>query len=105
MNVLILIGSILLLVVGAIYPLLAMVLMVRRMNQPGATPLSATHIGLRLMLIATIPLAGILGGFAGLQPAVWESDFLRYLILVTAALSVAGIGLLAFTPGPGKGDA
>lgn len=105
MNVLLLIGSIFLLVVGAVYPLLAMALLVRRMNQPTAAALPPVEIGLRLMLIATIPLAGILGGFAGLQPAVWQSDFLRYLILITGALSVVGLGWLTLTRGGGRGQA
>jgi hypothetical protein len=59
--------------------------------------LGSTAIMVRLFLIATVPLAGILGGFAGLLPAVWESFVLRVLIMVTAVASLAGFIFLAFT--------
>ena len=94
-EILIKVGAVLLLVVGAIYPLAAMVGMVRRMNQPGLPPMTSTTLMLRLMLIATVPLAGILGGFGGLLPAVWESFVLRVVIMAAAATSVLGFVVLA----------
>lgn len=89
------IGAVLLLIVGITYPLIAMVSMVRRMNHPTLPRPGSTAIMVRLALIATVPLAGILGGFAGLLPAVWESFVLRSLILGAAAASV--VGFIALT--------
>jgi len=89
------VGAILLLIFGAVYPLAAMVGMALRMNKPGTPPMGPTTVMVRLMLIATVPLAGILGGFAGLLPTVWESFVLRVLILAAAAASVIGFVALA----------
>jgi hypothetical protein len=95
-DILLTIGAVLLLIVGIIYPLVAMVMMVRRMNHPTLPRMGSTGIMVRLFLIATVPLAGILGGFAGLLSAVWESFVLRGLILATAAASLVGFIILAF---------
>ncbi len=94
-DTLIKIGAVLVLTIGAIYPLIAMVGMVRRINRPGATPMSPYAMMVRLLLIATVPLAGILGGFAGLLPAVWESFVLRVVILAATAASIIGFIALA----------
>lgn len=95
-DILLKIGALFLLIVGILYPLVAMVMMVRRMNHPTLPRVGSTGIMVRLFLIATVPLAGILGGFAGLLPAVWESFVLRGLILTTAAASLVGFIILAF---------
>jgi hypothetical protein len=95
-DILLTIGAVLLLIVGITYPLVAMVVMVRRMNHPTLPRMGSTGIMVRLFLIATVPLAGILGGFAGLLPAVWESFVLRGLIVATAAASLVGFIILAF---------
>ncbi|MEZ4836958.1 MAG: hypothetical protein R2873_34020 [Caldilineaceae bacterium] len=89
-EILIKVGAVLILIVGAVYPLAAMVGMVRRMNQPGMPPMGPMTLMVRLMLIATVPLAGLLGGFAGLLPAVWASFVLRVVILAAAIASVTG---------------
>jgi hypothetical protein len=90
-------GAIALLIIGITYPLIAMVDLVRRMNRPGLPPLSTREIMVRLFLIASVPLAGILGGFAGLLPAVWASFVLRSLIIATAAGSLIGFVVLLVT--------
>jgi hypothetical protein len=89
------VGAILILIFGAVYPLAAMVGMALRMNKPGIPTMGPMTVMVRLMLIATVPLAGILGGFAGLVPTVWESFVLRVLILSAAAASVLGFVALA----------
>jgi hypothetical protein len=94
-DILLTIGAVLLLIFGAVYPLVAIFGLVNRMNRPGLPPPSPINVMLRLFLIATVPIAGILGGFAGLVPAVWESFVLRMLILATAAASLAGFVILA----------
>lgn len=94
-EILIKVGAVLILIVGAVYPLVAMVGLVQRMNRPGLPPMGAATMMIRLMLIATVPLAGLLGGFAGLLPAVWESFVLRVVILASAAASVIGFVALA----------
>jgi len=94
-DILLTIAAVLLLIFGAVYPLVAIFALVNRMNRPGLPPPSPTNVMLRLFLIATVPIAGILGGFAGLVPAVWESFFLRVLILATGAASLAGFVILA----------
>ncbi len=94
-EILIKVGAVLILIVGAVYPLVAMVGLVQRMNRPGLPPMGAATMMVRLMLIATVPLAGLLGGFAGLLPAVWESFVLRVVIVASAAASVIGFVALA----------
>lgn len=95
MDVLIKIGAVLLLLVGAVYPMAAIVGLMQRMNRkPGPLPAPA-QVMVRMLLIATVPLASILGGFAGLNGSVWESNVLRGVILVAAATSVVGFVVLA----------
>jgi hypothetical protein len=94
MDVLIKIGAVLLLLVGAVYPMAAIVGLMQRMNRkPGPLPAPA-QVMVRMLLIATVPLAGILGGFAGLNASVWESNVLRGVILVAAGVSVVGFVVL-----------
>jgi len=94
-DILIKMGAVLLLLVGAIYPMAGIVGLMQRMNRkPGPLPAPA-QVMVRMLLIATVPLAGILGGFAGLNAAVWESNVLRGVILVAAAASLVGFVVLA----------
>ncbi len=88
------IGAILLLVVGALYPMMAMVGLVRRLNRPDAPAPTPFEIMVHLFLIATVPIAGILGGFAGLLPAMWQNTILRLMVLTTGAASLAGFVIL-----------
>ncbi len=91
MDILIKIGAGLLLLIGAIYPMLGITEMVRwanRQKAPFRNPLPAM---LRLMLIATVPLAGILGGLAVFLPQIWASEVLRIVIYATGAFSVLGL--------------
>ncbi len=94
-DLLITLGAIVLLIIGAVYPLIAIYAMVNRMNRKDAPPPAPLGIMVRFLLIATVPIAGILGGFAGLVPAVWASLVLRILILAMAAASLAGFVTLA----------
>lgn len=95
MDILIKIGAVLLLLVGAVYPMAAIVGLMQRMNRkPGPLPAPA-QVMVRMLLIATVPLAGILGGFAGLNASVWESNVLRGVILVAAGVSVVDFVVLA----------
>lgn len=95
MDVLIKIGAVLLLLIGAVYPMAAIVGLMQRINRkPGPLPAPA-QVMVRMLLIASVPLAGILGGFAGLNASVWESNVLRGVILVAAAVSVVGFVVLA----------
>ncbi len=72
----------------------AIVGLMQRMNRkPGPLPAPA-QVMVRMLLIATVPLAGILGGFAGLNASVWESNVLRGVILVAAGVSVVGFVVL-----------
>ena len=94
-DILLKIGAVFLLIGGAVYPLVAIYGLVSRLNRPGLPPPLPLDVMLRLFLIATVPIAGILGGFAGLLPAVWESLVLRALILATGAASLAAFLVLA----------
>ncbi len=94
MDIFITIGAILLLLVGAIYPIMAILGLMARLNRkPGPLPAPA-QVMVRMLLIATVPLAAILGGFAGLNSAVWGSNVLRLVILIAAAASVIGFAAL-----------
>jgi len=95
MDILIKIGAVLLLLVGAVYPMAAIVGLMQRMNRkPGPLPAPA-QVMVRMLLIASVPLAGILGGFAVLNESVWESNVLRGVILVAAGVSAVGFVVLA----------
>jgi len=95
MDALIKIGAVLLLLAGAIYPMIAILGLMQRMNRkPGPLPASV-QVMVRMLLIATVPLAAMLGGFAGLNASLWESTVLRGVILVAAAASVIGFVVLA----------
>jgi len=94
MDILMTIGAILLLLTGAIYPMAGILGLMQRINRkPGPLP-SPAQVMVRMLLIASVPLGGILGGFAGLNPAIWESTVLRGVILVAAVVSVIGFAVL-----------
>ncbi len=95
MDILIKIGAVLLLLAGAIYPMFAIFGLMNRLNRKGAPLPSPAQMMVRMLLIATVPLAGILGGFAGLSPSVWNSNVLRWVILMAAAASAVGFIVLA----------
>ena len=95
MDVLVKIGAVLLLIGGAVYPLAAIYRLMARMNQKERGFPSPAQVMVRLFLIATVPLAGILGGFAGLSPAVWQSGVLRAVIIGAAVASLGGFVVLA----------
>ncbi len=95
MDVLSKIAAVLLLLAGAVYPLAAILGLMQRLNRkPGPLPAPA-QVMVRMALIASVPLAAILGGFAGLSPAVWNSVVLRGVILIAALASVIGFVVLA----------
>lgn len=95
MDVLIKIGAVVILIAGAVYPLIAIYRLMARMNQKERGLPSPAQVMVRLFLIATVPLAGILGGFAGLSPTVWQSSVLRVIIIAAALASVVGFVILA----------
>lgn len=98
MDVLLKIGAVIVLFAGAIYPLIGMMSLATRLNKKDVPPLTPAQVFVRLMLIATVPLAGILGGLAGFLPAIWASDVLRLVVLAAAAASVAGFIALFLLP-------
>ena len=95
MDILIKIGAVLLLLAGAIYPMFAIFGLMNRLNRKGGPLPSPAQMMVRMLLIATVPLAGILGGFAGLSPSVWNSNVLRWVILMAAVASAVGFIILA----------
>lgn len=95
MDITIKIGAVLLLLAGAIYPMFAIVGLMNRLNRKGAPLPAPAQMMARMLLIATVPLAGILGGFAGLSPSVWNSNVLRWVILMAAVASAVGFVALA----------
>lgn len=89
------VGSSLLLLVGALYPLVSIYVMMKSLTgtagaQPSSRPTNAILM-LHFILIATVPLAGILGGFAGFAPTLWESRIIRLIVY-----GAGGISLVAF---------
>lgn len=96
MELLYTIGAVLLLLIGAVYPLVAIFGLMKRLNRKPGPPPSPAQVMVRMVLIAAVPLAGILGGFAGLVPSVWESAVLRAVITVAGVVSLVGFAALAF---------
>jgi uncharacterized RDD family membrane protein YckC len=99
MDVLLKIGAVIVLLAGAVYPLIGMMSLATRLNKKDVSPLTPAQVFVRLMLIATVPLAGILGGLAGFLPAIWASDVLRLAVLAAAVASIAGFIALFALPG------
>lgn len=94
MDILLKIGSAVLLLVGALYPLMAIYGMMQTLNRPDAPRPSSTNLMLRFFLIASVPLAGILGGYAGFAPSLWESPVIRVIVYGAAIFSVAVFAIL-----------
>lgn len=95
MDIAIKISAVLVLLAGAIYPMFAILGLMNRLNRKGGPLPSPAQMMVRMLLIASVPLAGILGGFAGLSASVWESNVLRWVILMAAAASAVGFVVLA----------
>lgn len=124
MDILHKVGSAVLLLVGGLYPLAAIYVMMR-FTAPSSSKgaLNATRVDgsrpspaffdvrrpqpfgrlrnvemmLHFVLIATVPLAGILGGFAGFAPTLWESQVIRVIVYGAGVLSLAAFVLLFFS--------
>jgi hypothetical protein len=105
MDIFVKIGAVLLLLIGALYPMGAIVRLASRLGQKGRPPLTALQLGLHFTLIAVVPLAGILGGFAGLMPSVWASTVLRIVIIGSAGAAAASLAILAWMSWAGRADA
>ncbi len=95
--------GVLLLLGGAVYPMWGIVDLVRWTNRQQVPFQNPLPLMVRMVLIATVPLAGILGGLAFFLPAVWASEILRLIILATGSLSVLGLLLLALLGRVGLG--
>ena len=125
MDILQKVGSAVLLLVGGLYPLAAIYVMMRfTASSSSKGALNATRVDdgsrpspaffdvrrpqpfgrlrnvemmLHFVLIATVPLAGILGGFAGFAPTLWESQVIRVIVYGAGVLSLAAFVLLFFS--------
>lgn len=87
-------GSVVLLLVGALYPLASIYVMMKFLARGDAPRPSPTFLLLNFVLIATVPLAGILGGFAGFAPTLWESQVIRVIVYGAGFLSLVALAAL-----------
>ena len=87
-------GSAILLLVGALYPLAAIYVMMKFLARADAPRPSLAFFLLNFVLIATVPLAGILGGFAGFAPTLWESQVIRVIVYGAGLLSLVALAAL-----------
>lgn len=87
-------GSAILLLVGGLYPLAAIYVMMKFLARADAPRPSLAFLLLNFVLIATVPLAGILGGFAGFAPALWESQVIRVIVYGAGVLSLVALAAL-----------
>lgn len=94
MEILYKVGSSALLLVGVLYPLAAIYLMMKFLTREDLPRPSLEYMMLHFLLIATVPLAGILGGFAGFVPTLWQSQVIRIIVYGAGVLSVVAFGLL-----------
>ncbi len=97
MDILYRVGSAVLLLVGALYPLATIYVMMQSLTRADGRRPSSTVLMLHFILIATVPLAGILGGLAGFAPTLWESQVIRALVYGAAVLSLAAIVMLVIS--------
>lgn len=88
------VGSIVLLLVGGLYPLAAIYMMMKFLAREDAPRPSPAFMMLHFVLMATVPLAGILGGFAGFAPTLWESQVIRLIVYGAGVLSLAAFVML-----------
>ena len=54
--------------------------------------------------MATVPLAGILGGFAGFAPTLWQSQVIRMIVYGAGVLSLAAFAMLLVNSRAGQPD-
>ena len=94
MDILYKVGSIVLLLVGGLYPLAAIYMMMKFLAREDAPRPSPAFMMLHFVLMATVPLAGILGGFAGFAPTLWESQVIRLIVYGAGVLSLAALVML-----------
>ena len=94
MEILYKVGSAVLLLVGGLYPLAAIYMMMKFLAREDAPRPSLAFMMLHFVLIATVPLAGILGGFSGFVPTLWESQVIRLIVYGSGVLSLAALGML-----------
>ncbi len=87
-------GSAALLLVGVLYPLGAIYMMMKFLTREGFPRPSPAYMMLHFVLIATVPLTGILGGFAGFAPTLWESQVIRAIVYGAGVLSVVAFAML-----------
>ena len=97
-------GSVLLLLVGVVYPLAAIYVMMKFVTRADARRPSPALMILHFVLIATVPLAGILGGFAGFAPTLWESQVIRVIVYGAGVLSLAALVTLIISVCPRQSD-
>ena len=94
MDILYKVGSGILLLVGVIYPLATIYMMMKFLGREDLPRPSPAYIMLHFVLMATVPLAGILGGFAGFAPTLWQSQVIRMIVYGAGVLSLAAFAML-----------
>ena len=104
MDILYKVGSGVLLLVGVIYPLAAIYMMMKFLGREDLPRPSPAYIMLHFVLMATVPLAGILGGFAGFAPTLWQSQVIRMIVYGAGVLSLAAFVMLLVNSRAGQPD-
>lgn len=95
-------GSAALLLVGVLYPLGAIYMMMKFLGREDLPRPSPAYMLLHFVLIATVPLAGILGGFAGFAPTLWQSQVIRAIVYGAGVLSVVAFAMLIVSSRAGQ---
>lgn len=90
MNSLTILAAVLLIVVGALYPLAALL----RINQMLRQRPAALILALHLLLMATLPLGAILGGVGLLRPTLWQNPWFSTLVIALATATAGCLLLL-----------
>ena len=94
MDILYKVGSGVLLLVGVLYPLATIYMMMKFLGREDLPRPSPAYIMLHFVLMATVPLVGILGGFAGFAPTLWQSQVVRAIVYGAGVLSLAAFAML-----------
>lgn len=94
MDILYKVGSVALLLVGVLYPLGAIYMMMKFLTREDLPRPSPAYMMLHFVLIATVPLTGILGGFAAFAPTLWQSQVIRMIVYGAGVLSVVALAML-----------
>jgi len=94
MAVLLIVIASALILLGAAYPLLALVRINRLLNEKAHRP-SSRQLAIHLLLTAALPVSAILGGVGLLTPRLWQNAVFSALVVAMTVIAAGCLVLLS----------